>query len=210
MTQPTFTYRVRTRPVPAAPKQLPQGHLVSPSADGHADPDAPPETQADGTEEMPVAATDYARSRAKGDYVVGYGRPPVATRFQKGQRANPKGRPKGVKNARTLLLEKLATKVSVREGGRETRISKFEMGATRLANRFAETGDVKIYMTIDKVIEQTSPATGAGSQDRSDPPEALSATNKSILEWYVARVTQTDAQSQSDACQAASQIDGDL
>jgi hypothetical protein len=67
------------------------------------------------------------------------------------------------------------------------------MGATRLANRFAETGDVKIYMTIDKVTEQTSPTIGAGSQGPSDPPEELSATNRKILDWYVACMTQPKA-----------------
>ncbi|MFN3628264.1 MAG: hypothetical protein ACK4S3_10370, partial [Parvibaculum sp.] len=30
----------------------------------------------------------------RGDYEIGYGRPPVGTRFKKGQRANPNGRPR--------------------------------------------------------------------------------------------------------------------
>lgn len=32
--------------------------------------------------------------RARGNYTVGYGRPPLATRFQPGRSGNPKGRPR--------------------------------------------------------------------------------------------------------------------
>lgn len=37
--------------------------------------------------------------RASTDFEVGYGKPPKATRFPKGRSGNPKGRPKGSKNA---------------------------------------------------------------------------------------------------------------
>jgi hypothetical protein len=42
------------------------------------------------------------------DYAVGYGRPPVETRFQKGQSGDPAGRPRGTKKLVTLLGEVLS------------------------------------------------------------------------------------------------------
>lgn len=58
------------------------------------------------------------------DYQVGYGRPPIESRFRKGQSGNPKGRPRGSKNLKTDLREELQQKILVREGDRSIRISK--------------------------------------------------------------------------------------
>jgi hypothetical protein len=58
------------------------------------------------------------------DYEVGYGKPPKSGQIKKGERRNPKGRPKGIKNLKTDLLEELGEQMKVREDGKEHRISK--------------------------------------------------------------------------------------
>jgi hypothetical protein len=58
------------------------------------------------------------------DYKVGFGRPPVHTRFREGQSGNPKGRPKGTKNFKTDLEEELNERVTVTINGRIKKISK--------------------------------------------------------------------------------------
>lgn len=55
---------------------------------------------------------------------VGFGKPPVHSRFRKGCSGNSKGRPKGTKNLRTDLNEVLQERITVTEGDRKVRMSK--------------------------------------------------------------------------------------
>ena len=73
----------------------------------------------------------------KPDYKVGYKKPPLHTRFQKGQSGNPRGRPRGSKNLSTLLADALNEPVVVTEDGGRRKISKRELGFKQLANKFA-------------------------------------------------------------------------
>jgi len=45
--------------------------------------------------------------KTRRDYEVGYGKPPRDARFKEGQSGNPRGRPPGLKNLKTLLSEAL-------------------------------------------------------------------------------------------------------
>jgi hypothetical protein len=58
------------------------------------------------------------------DGEVGFGKPPVHSRFRKGCSGNAKGRPKGAKNLRTDLTEVLQERITVTEGDRKVRMSK--------------------------------------------------------------------------------------
>ncbi len=97
----------------------------------------------------------------KRDYEVGYGKPPRHTRFTKGQSGNPRGRPPGAKNLKTLLSEALNEPVIVTENGEHRKITKREAIITQLVNRSA-TADlraIKILLDMLRDIEsQTEPA----------------------------------------------------
>ena len=75
---------------------------------------------------------------AERDYEVGYGKPPHHTRFVKGQSGNPRGRPRGAKNMKTLLNKALNEFVTVTENGGRRKVSKREAIATQLVNRSAK------------------------------------------------------------------------
>jgi hypothetical protein len=47
----------------------------------------------------------------QGNYEVGYGKPPVRSRFEKGKSGNPAGFPKGQQKMKYVLLEMLAMSV---------------------------------------------------------------------------------------------------
>src|SRR5205807_5264516 len=71
------------------------------------------------------------------DYDVGYGKAPRHSRFTKGRSGNPRGRPAGAKNLKTLLSEALNEPVIVTENGGRRKVTKREAIITQLVNRSA-------------------------------------------------------------------------
>jgi hypothetical protein len=55
---------------------------------------------------------------------VGYKRPPRRSQFKSGQSGNPRGRPAGVRNLKSDLLDELREDVTICENGREQLVSK--------------------------------------------------------------------------------------
>jgi hypothetical protein len=74
---------------------------------------------------------------------VGYGRPPAATRFKKGQSGNPKGRPKRDRRAPTLDVSSITMKpVKVLRNGAEIEITTYE---ARLRQALAKAATDKSF-----------------------------------------------------------------
>jgi hypothetical protein len=69
------------------------------------------------------------------DYEVGYGKPPVRTRFQRGRSGNPEGgrrRKKPNKKFSDLFLEHMSETITVSIAGRQRRMTRFEFLARGL------------------------------------------------------------------------------
>lgn len=91
------------------------------------------------------------------DYEVGYKRPPLHTRFQKGRSGNPKGRPKGGQNLATVLARELAEPVTITERGRQRKITKLQASVKQLVNR-AATGDHRAMQLLMALARSESTA----------------------------------------------------
>lgn len=85
------------------------------------------------------------------NYTVGRGRPPLHTRFQKGQRANPNGRPKGSPNLTTIIARAAREKVTVVVNGRRKTITKLEAAMTQLTNQAAAGDRHAIQLLIAQI-----------------------------------------------------------
>jgi hypothetical protein len=115
-------------------------------------------------------------SKTRRDYEVGYGKPPLHTRFQKGQSGNPKGRPRGRKNLSSLLNEVLNGWVIVVENGRRKKITKREAIITQLVNKSA-AADLKATQIVLALLQEVE-AQADGSADQT----ALTEADHEIIE----------------------------
>jgi hypothetical protein len=106
---------------------------------------------------------------------VGYGQPPMHTRFQKGQSGNPKGRPKGSRNISTHIERHLDQKVTAKIDGKPRKISNSEAIALRMVD-LARTGNLRAILALmerDLAPDLTPQEPGAASEPLSDEEQAI-------------------------------------
>ena len=99
--------------------------------------------------------------KAEDHSVVGYKRPPVQGRFQKGRSGNPHGRPKGYWSGKDLLQKALAVPLTVTENGVVRKLPQREILFRSLLAK-AIKGDNKsitmVFNLVDKwKIDQSHP-----------------------------------------------------
>jgi hypothetical protein len=116
-----------------------------------------------------------------GPYNVGYGNPPMHSRFRPGQSGNPAGRGKGVRNFATDVKRMLSTPVKVKEGGR---------------SRTRSTQEAVLMVLREKALHSDTRglermlALGMRYNDEADigPALELAPDDEAILAAYVADV----------------------
>jgi hypothetical protein len=97
------------------------------------------------------------------DYEVGYGKPPVHSQFQKGRSGNPKGKPKGRKNTKTMIRDILFEPLPMQINGKTQNLTGFEGNVLRL-RQAGLGGDfrsavhvVQLGMSLDPDAETEKP-----------------------------------------------------
>lgn len=110
---------------------------------------------------------------------VGYGRPPVHTRFKPGQSGNPKGRPKGAKGLKTLARELLTAKVPVRTASGEKKMHRIE-AVLHKAFELALKGNPRAQSQMISLYDSAVPERST-LEDAAIPTEELTEGDLAIL-----------------------------
>ncbi len=142
---------------------------------------------ADVTPARPEPSLNEDREIPEGrNYEVGRGKPPVHTRFRKGQSGNPNGRPKGARGLKRLVRENLLARVPVRMAGSTRRITRIEAMIHKQLEQ-AMKGDQRAAIQLMNlyaaaVPDEAEPEGGS----KADP---LSAGEQQILDYLLGSET---------------------
>ncbi|RZN08871.1 hypothetical protein CWO91_20610 [Bradyrhizobium genosp. SA-3] len=108
---------------------------------------------------------------------IGYGRPPLHSRFKPGQSGNRRGRPKGSLNFTTDLKNILLAPVALNDAGRPRRVTTQKAALLRLREK-ALKGDAR---ALDRFLSLAMAMTVGSAEETATslPPE-----DEAILEAY--------------------------
>ena len=116
------------------------------------------------------------------DYKVGYGRPPVHTRFGPGQTGNAKGRKKGTQSLKEDLVSELGRKITIREGDKAIKVTMQQL-IIKSALAQAAKGDRHARHEAIALIARIVGVEGV--DDLSSAEMAIS--DKEMIQSYIAR-----------------------
>ena len=127
------------------------------------------------------------RRRTTTSYAVGYGHPPLHSRFAPGKSGNPKGRPRGQLNLETALKNELSRLITIREGDHSRRLKKGDAWIVRTVNG-ALNNDPKANATLVALLRAV--ILGQPSQVPAEAP--FTTDDQDLLANYLKRHGHSD------------------
>jgi hypothetical protein len=109
--------------------------------------------------------------------------PSVKTRFPKGYCGNPSGRPKGARNKSTIVEAVLNEKVTIRDGKRTRKISKFEIMVTQMMNEAAK-GSAKAQANVLQLVKTFGLVDKLPAPDVTKP---LTTDDQALIDDFLVR-----------------------
>jgi hypothetical protein len=139
-----------------------------------------------------------------GDYEIGYGKPPRASQWSKGQSGNPRGPKKGSRGLKKDLHNALNAKHAIRDNGRIIKGTTQELAMYTLAKR-AASGDVRAIKQLSDLVLQLF-----GPEDRGGERQKLSAQDQQLVERLLERANPPPVdQSEDGSIKGADDKDGE-
>ena len=119
-------------------------------------------------------------SATKREYEANSRKPPIETRFKKGQSGKPRGRP--AKNLAALLAAALNEKVTITENGKRRQATKRTPVIAQLVNKSA-SAELRATKMLIGVIRDIEKKAGPAPAERNP----VSPTDKDVVQQLIAR-----------------------
>jgi Family of unknown function (DUF5681) len=122
-------------------------------------------------------------SATTGGYKVGYGRPPLENRFKPGTSGNKNGRPKGSRNAKSVVEKVIHSPITILENGKPRKTTQLEAMIQANTHK-AMKGDVRALNAIVALLIRTG---HFEELDREHLMTSLPEEDESIINDYMRR-----------------------
>ena len=132
---------------------------------------------------------------------VGYAKPPVHSRFQKGQSGNPKGRRKKSPGLSQMVKEVMAQKVPITKNGRTQSIS-LQRAVLEQLGRSAAQGKPATLSQLIKLLQKVEAADQQAEVKAQQEAETVDPLDQELLDTFEQEILARHGIGSTESCDA--------